>query len=42
MINIIEWRKKKEEDKRTINIDLPCKFQANIDSKILTDRALSI
>jgi hypothetical protein len=40
IVNIIEWRKKKEDDKKPAILDIPCKFQSNFDSKAIPERVL--
>lgn len=42
IINIIEWRKKKEDDKKAAISDIPCKFQTQFDSKVIPERILLI
>lgn len=40
LINIVEWRKKKEDDKKFLSLEIPCKFNANVEGKTIPERVL--
>jgi hypothetical protein len=41
-IRITDWHKKKEEEKKAFNLDVPCKFTAKVEGKAIPQRILAI